>query len=299
VNNGLACTNIWSLAINSDGDVFAGTAGCGDGVFRSTDNGEHWTLANNGLTSTDVAALAIGENGHIFAGTFSQFGVGGGMFRSTDNGDTWTEQNSGFTALDVNSVAINSVGHIFAGAAGGAFRSTNDGDNWTNITSGLIPVGGNVWAVAIDTTGFALAGTSGGGVFRSVQATTGVCPRPLTNWRTNPVFWPVNTLTLGSQSYDQAELLAILNTRSGAEGETDVSLILAHQLIASKLNLADGSDPAPVMRTIEEADELLSRFAGKLPYMVKRSTPAGRAMFNNATVLTNYNHGTLTSNCGP
>jgi photosystem II stability/assembly factor-like uncharacterized protein len=105
-------------------------------------------------------------------------GKGGGMFRSTDNGDTWTEQNNGFTALDVNTVAINSLGHIFAGAAGGAFRSTNDGDNWSDISSGLLPPGGNVWALAIDTGGYALAGTAGGGVFRSAQSTTEPRPTP-------------------------------------------------------------------------------------------------------------------------
>ena len=58
-----------------------------------------------------------------------------------------------------------------------------------------------------------------------------------------------------------------------------MSLILAHQLIASKLNLANGSDPAPVIGTIDQADALLSRFAGKLPYKVKRSRrPAGRCL---------------------
>jgi photosystem II stability/assembly factor-like uncharacterized protein len=86
----------------------------------------------------------------VFAGTHSIMGKGGGMFRSTNNGDTWAEQNNGFTALDVNSVAVNSLGHIFAGAAGGVFRSTNDADNWSDISSGLLPPGGNVWAVAID-----------------------------------------------------------------------------------------------------------------------------------------------------
>ena len=157
---------------------------------------------NNGLTSTDIAALAIDQDSHIFAGTRSQFGVGGGIFRSIDNGDTWTEQNSGFTAIDVNSLAIDSSGKIFAGAAGGAFQSTNDGDDWDDISSGLIPVGGNVWTVAIDAEG-ALAGTAGGGVFRSVQPATGVCPVPLTHWRKHPALWPVDTLSLGSQSYDK------------------------------------------------------------------------------------------------
>src|SRR5262249_1178032 len=125
----------------------------------------------------------------------------------------------------------------------------------------------------------------------------GCCPQPVTHWRKHPVIWPVHTLTLGSQSYDRAELLRILNTRSGAEGETDVSLILAQQLIAAKLNLANGSDPAPVINTIDDADALLSRFPGKLPYRVRRSTPVGRAVFSDATVLRDYNHGVLTPDC--
>ena len=90
----------------------------------------------------------------------------------------------------------------------------------------------------------------------------------------------MNTLTLGSQSYDQTELLTIVNTRPGAEGETDVSLILAHQLVASKLNLANGSDPGTVINTIDDADALLNRFAGKLLYWVRRSIPAATGMFN-------------------
>ena len=57
-------------------------------MYRSTGNGESWTLANIGLTSTDVTALAVnGSNYHVFAGTYSQMGDGEGMFRPTDNGD--------------------------------------------------------------------------------------------------------------------------------------------------------------------------------------------------------------------
>ena len=180
VNNGLDCGNIWSLAINSSGEIFAGTAGCGTGVYRSTDNGDSWMPANTGLTSTDVAALAINpSDGHIFAGTRSIMGEGGGMFRSTDDGNTWTEQNNHFTAVDVNSVAINPLGEIFAAASGGVFRSINDGDRWIDASSGLLPPGGNVWAVAIDSRGFVFAGTAGGGVFRSVQPTVrSTPPRP-------------------------------------------------------------------------------------------------------------------------
>ena len=83
-------------------------------------------------------------------------GEGGGMFRSTDNGDSWTEQNNGFTVFDANAVTFNSAGYVFAAAAGGVFRSTNDGGIWTNISSGLMPVGGNVWALAVDSGDYAM-----------------------------------------------------------------------------------------------------------------------------------------------
>ncbi len=86
-----------AFAINSNGDIFTGTAG--GGVYRSTDNGGTWTAVNNGLTNTDLPALAINSNGDIFAGI-----AGAGVFRSTDNG----------SSLGVFSLAIDSSGNIFA-----------------------------------------------------------------------------------------------------------------------------------------------------------------------------------------
>ena len=76
-----------------------------------------------------------------------------------------------------------------------------------------------------------------------------------------------------------------------------MSMVLRQQLIASKLNLANGSDPSPVINTINDADALLSHFSGKLPYRVRRSTPAGRAMLRDATVLRDYNKRILTPGC--
>jgi hypothetical protein len=295
VNRGLGCKNIWSLAVNGDDDLFAGTAGCGTGVYRSLDSGDHWTLVNTGLTSTDVAALAVAGNGSLFAGTYSQFGIGGGVFRSVDNGETWTEQNDGFTAVDVNAIAINSAGDLFATALGGAFRSADEGETWTDISGGLVPTGGNTWTVAFDPSGYAFAGTEGGGAFRSLQSTAAPCPQSRRYWYTNPTLWPVETLVLGTQSYTKDELLGILFT---GERDGDASTALAAQLIAAKLNLSSGADPGPVSSTIDDADTLLSGFSGKLPYRVKRSSPAGQAMEADVDILRPYNWGNLTLGCG-
>jgi hypothetical protein len=129
--------------------------------------------------------------------------------------------------------------------------------------------------------------------------TTPVCPQPQGYWKNNPDVWPVNELTLGSQTYTQTELLNILNTPIGPGPKADASLILADQLIAAKLNIANGSDPATVSSTITDADSLLSGFSGKLPYNVRTSSPTGQAMVNDATVLNNYNNGILTPGCTP
>jgi len=161
VNTGLTSTSVSALAINSSGNIFAGTNG---GVFRSTNNGDSWTAVNTGLTNTNVLDLAINSNGHIFAGT------GVGVFRSTNNGDSWTAVNTGLTSTFVFALAINASGHIFAGTnGGGVFRSTNNGDSWTAVNTGLTTT--DVRALAINSSGDIFAGTIGG-VFRSVQSTT-------------------------------------------------------------------------------------------------------------------------------
>ncbi|KAB2859050.1 MAG: hypothetical protein F9K46_11245, partial [Anaerolineae bacterium] len=64
----------------------------------------------------------------------------------------------------------------------------------------------------------------------------GQCPKSQGYWKNHGANWPVTSLTLGSQTYSQAELLTLLNT----EVSGDASLNLAHQLIAAKLNVGQG-----------------------------------------------------------
>ena len=123
------------------------------------------------------------------------------------------------------------------------------------------------------------------------------CPLAQGFWKNHLNAWPVTSLTLGSQSYTQAELLAILKTPVGKS--SDASLILADHLISTKLDIANGSDPTPVSATIADADKLLSGFNGKLPYHVKSSSTIGQAMVSDAGVLQQYESGQLTPNCIP
>jgi hypothetical protein len=130
-----------------------------------------------------------------------------------------------------------------------------------------------------------------------VQAANTVCPQPQGYWKNNPDAWPVNSLMLGSQSYTKAELLTILRTPVGTGKNADASLILADQLIAAKLNIANGADGTPVTSTITHADSVLSGFSGTLPFHVKPSTMTGQAMVNDAATLESFNKGMLTPGC--
>jgi len=64
-------------------------------------------------------------------------------------------------------------------------------------------------------------------------------------WRTRPNAWPVTSLALGAVTYQAAQLTAILDNPAQGNG----LVILAHQLIAAKLNIANGADPTDVAAT--------------------------------------------------
>jgi photosystem II stability/assembly factor-like uncharacterized protein len=161
VDSGLTNLVVACLAINTTGQVFAGTTG---GVFRSSNNGGLWTPASAGLTNLRVNAVAVSAGGPVYAGTF------GGVFRSNDNGTSWSAANSGLTNLNVNALVVNSAGQIFAGTYGGVFRSTDGGGTWSALNSGMTSTT-IVSALAIGSTVQMYAGTFAGGVFRSGPAT--------------------------------------------------------------------------------------------------------------------------------
>jgi hypothetical protein len=95
-----------------------------------------------------------------------------------------------------------------------------------------------------------------------------------------------------------SDLLNTLSMPIGTGPKADASLILADQLIAAKLNIANGADGTPVTSTITDANAVLSRYSGKLPYGVKPNTANGQRMVNDAATLENFNKGMLTPGCG-
>jgi hypothetical protein len=100
-------------------------------------------------------------------------------------------------------------------------------------------------------------GTPGTGSAKSVTLTASTSNPECTQgfWKTHPDSWPVGCtpMLLGTVSYTKTQLLNILNTPAGGNG----LIILAHQLIATKLNLCNGSSPTNIIATVNAADALI------------------------------------------
>jgi photosystem II stability/assembly factor-like uncharacterized protein len=164
--NGLDTTNIYSLAINSNGDIFAGTKS--RGLFRSTDNGSSWT--NLGFTNAWVHGngIVITPSEEILIAVDNQDATGG-VFRSSNNGNSW--DTLGLTFNAEIAIALNSSGNIFVGtAAQGVYRSTDNGLNFIQVNQGLNDTSLSPVSFTINTSGHIFVGTvSGGGVFRSTD----------------------------------------------------------------------------------------------------------------------------------
>ena len=139
----------------------------------------------------------------------------------------------------------------------------------------------------------------------SNPAYANLCPLTQGFWKNHPNDWDgVTSLTIGGQSYTKMELITILETPPSGG---DASLILAHQLIAAKVNVATGSvfSPDPIATTVAAADILLTAAcalsASSLPscFVAASSAPLGPAMVNDAATLDACKSGTLTPICVP
>jgi hypothetical protein len=103
--------------------LFAGTS---DGLYRSTDNGQTWTIdvLDSDWTSS---MLVIGNN--VFAGT-----LGYGLYLSTDRGNHWVPITNGIgTTIEVFSLGM-SGSNMVTGTSSGIFFSRDSGMTW-NATS--------------------------------------------------------------------------------------------------------------------------------------------------------------------
>lgn len=112
-------------------------------------------------------------------------------------------------------------------------------------------------------------------------------------WKNHPSAWPVTSLTVGTVVYTQAELLSILG--QSVRGNGLVSL--AHQLIAAKLNVANGADPSVISATIAVVDALIGGLVVP-PVGSGFLSPSSTSSYTQ--VLDDYNNGIIgPGHCAP
>jgi photosystem II stability/assembly factor-like uncharacterized protein len=126
----------------------------GEGIYRSINQGQDWSLSNDGLGNLYVNTL-------ITIGNVVYTATEGGIYRSSNLGLNWTSLNSGLANVNVKCLSINGT-NFFAGTNRGVYKSTNSGQDWvqTSFADKLIKS-----VMAKDN--IVMAGSSGGGLFRS------------------------------------------------------------------------------------------------------------------------------------
>src|SRR5262249_36563852 len=98
-------------------------------------------------------------------------------------------------------------------------------------------------------------------------------------WKNHPSAWKVTSLTIGGTSYTQNQLIQILQTPTGG----NAALILAHQLIAAMLNVANGAaESGTTAAKIADASTLLNGINLLSPTNVSPSSSLGAMMIADA-----------------
>ena len=111
-----------------------------------------------------------------------------------------------------------------------------------------------------------------------------ICRFTLGYWKNHPTVWPVLSLTLGTNTYNQAQLLLMLGQPSLGNGLT----ILVHQLIAAKLNALLASPPPAIATAIAAADAMVG---GLVPPPIGAGSLPSATVNALATQLDDFNNG--------
>jgi len=99
-------------------------------------------------------------------------------------------------------------------------------------------------------------------------------------WKNHEENWPVTSLVIGGVTYNQSQLLDILNTPT----RKDATIICAHHLIAAMLNVANGADDS-IQGAIDAANALLTTY----PIGSNPPKPQRQSILNVKDELADYN----------
>nr|NQU90844.1 T9SS type A sorting domain-containing protein [Bacteroidota bacterium] len=104
-----------SLALNSSGDLFAGTRGNtvgAGGVFKLANNHTNWEIVNSNEL---VTSMAINSEDVIFIGCSTLDFYSGGIRKSSDNGLTWNDiSNVNMYDEDIEELTLGNEEYLYA-----------------------------------------------------------------------------------------------------------------------------------------------------------------------------------------
>ena len=146
---------IYDMSVLPDGTILAASE---DGIYRSADDGQTWTLVYAHSSRPAVYGLASTSDGVVLAtGTitcpfFSGTGAyDGGVYRSEDDGETWSVAISGLTTpfgaciVPISDIIVTPQDEAILameyaegmGMEAGIYLSTDGGSSWTAHNTGL------------------------------------------------------------------------------------------------------------------------------------------------------------------
>ncbi len=245
--------------------------------------------ATGGLTATDSGSMSCSApTGQI--GDFVWIDSNANGIQDSGEpgvpGVTLTLKNSGGTVIGTTTTDANGK-YLFTGLTAGTYSVT------MTMPFGYVATVTGKGTTATDSnvnpsTNIVLATNSASDLtidFGLVVPATNICGLTWGYWKNHVSLWPMTSMMLGNQTYSQTELQTILGT--AVKG--DVSIELAHQLIAAKFNVANGTQISTANGAIAAADALLAQFTGKLGYNVAASSTVGAQIVSVAAQLDNFN----------
>lgn len=121
---------------NSD-VVYAGTT---NGLYKSTDQAEHWTKIGGSIQHAYVSAIQLDPTNPstLYLATSDR------VQKSEDGGETWQPKTKGLEAASIRSLQISPKDPrtLYVGTnGGGLYRSTDAGESWGRLP--LTPASGN------------------------------------------------------------------------------------------------------------------------------------------------------------
>ncbi len=183
-----------------DSIIYTGTYG--NGVFRSSDDGDNWVPVNNGLPDGALIKVLAVSNKSLFAGTYDD-----GIYFLSEHDTNWKAANEGMTNKAIISLLVDGD-NIFVSTVGGVFLSSNNGTTWADVSSGLNSEFYVYSLGVVDS--FLFAGTWGSGVYR--RPLSEMIPSPSAVTEAPPV---INAIHSYPNPFSQSTEIAFTSATAG------------------------------------------------------------------------------------